>query len=199
MNPYTAKPQNILEIKHLSANQWEIYRNIRLRGLKEDPQAFARSYEEEKNYPQEKWLERVRNDYNLVAFETRQPVGTMSAYTTEEDGQQVAHIVGVYVAKEARGRGIGTLLLNKVLEKIKENKRVVKVDLTVNKEQLAAVKLYKKFGFQITGEKVQKMGDGQEHIEYQMELNRLQISNELPRSRPQNSELTRYLKMLELR
>jgi ribosomal protein S18 acetylase RimI-like enzyme len=61
-------------------------------------------------------------------------------------------------------------LLGAVLDKIRRDSSIQAVQLTVNKEQIPAVKLYEKFGFQITGEESQKMGDGNEHTEYLMEL-----------------------------
>jgi ribosomal protein S18 acetylase RimI-like enzyme len=158
------------EIVGLTPDQWEIYRDIRLRGLLENPQAFARSYEEEKAFPQERWLERASNPYNFLAVEDGVPLGTIGAFIQEESDKRIAHIVGVFVIKKARGKGIGSKLLGAVLNKIRQDSSIQTVQLTVNKEQIPAVRLYEKFGFQITGEESQKMGDGNDHPVYLMEL-----------------------------
>lgn len=123
-----------VEMAHLAADQWEIYRDIRLKGLKEDPQAFGRSFAEEKDYPKEKWIDRVNNPYNMVALEKNEAIGTASAHVTEEEGIRTAHIVGVFVNKEARGRGVGSKLISAVLDKIKSGQTIGKVDLSVNKD-----------------------------------------------------------------
>ena len=157
-------------IIHPQPNQWKMYRKIRLAALKEDPQAFGRFFKEEKTYSKEKWLERVNNDYSLLALENNKPIGIISAYITEEKNNKVAHVVSVFVLKEARGRGVGEKLLNTVLEKIKKDPTIKKVVLSVNKEQIPAVKLYQKFGFEIIGQKPEQLGDGKKHIEYEMEL-----------------------------
>lgn len=159
-----------IRIVKLNADQWEIYRDIRLKGLQEDPQAFGRSYDEEIKYDKEKWVQRTGGEYTRVAMENGEAIGTMSAYVAEQNGAKVAHIVGVFVAKKARGRGVGSKLLAEILKKLKENPDIKKVELSVNKDQVSAVGLYEKFGFKIIGEDSFKMGDGKEHEEYKMGL-----------------------------
>ena len=80
------------------------------------------------------------------------------------------HLQELVVTEKARGKGIGSKLLGVVLDKIKQDSSIKTVRLSVNKEQISAVRLYEKFGFQITGEESQKMGDGNDHTEYLMEL-----------------------------
>ncbi len=92
----------------------------------------------------------------------------MSAFIQESD-PTIAHIVGVFVAREARGRGVGSSLLSAVLNQLKEDSSIKTVKLTVNQEQIPAIKLYEKFGFHITGEESGIMGDGNEHTGYWME------------------------------
>ena len=161
---------NSIEIVSLTPERVEAYKAIRLRGLLEDPQAFGRSYEEEKVFPQEKWLERASNPYNFMAIEDGVPLGTMGAFLSDESGDRIANIVGVFVSKESRGKGVGSKLLSAVLDKIKEDPAIRTARLSVNKDQTPAVKLYEKYGFQITGEETHKMGDGKDHTEYHMEL-----------------------------
>ncbi len=157
-------------VEHLDATDWKVYRDIRLQGLSEEPQAFLRSGAEELAFPQEKWIERVNNPYTLVAFIEDEPVGTVGAFVTEGATGDVATIVGMFVAKQHRGSGIGKALLGAVLEKLHQNKTIVAVQLSVNSQQLAAVNLYGSLGFMIVGEKEAVMGDGNLHIELVMRL-----------------------------
>ncbi len=161
---------NSVEIVSLTPEMWQTYKEIRLKGLLEDPQAFGSSYERESSFTEEKWLERANNPYNLIALENNSPLGTMGAYFTEESGNKVANIVGVFVSSEARGKGVGSQLLKALLAKIKEDSTAKTVKLSVNKDQTAAVTLYQNYGFIVVGEELQIMGDDKEHIEYNMEL-----------------------------
>jgi ribosomal protein S18 acetylase RimI-like enzyme len=159
-----------VKIVGLTPDQWETYRDIRLRGLLEAPRAFARSYEEEMAFSRERWFERASNPYNFLAIEDGAPLGTMGAFVQEESGRRIAHIVGVFVTEKSRRQGIASKLLSAVLGKIKQDNSIKTVRLTVNKGQIPAVKLYEKFGFQIIGEETQKMGDGHEYTGYLMAL-----------------------------
>lgn len=164
------EPESNVEIVDIIPDLWEVYKEIRLRGLQEDPQAFGRSYEEELAFPEEKWKDRARNFFGTLAMENGKPIGTMSAYVAEEDGRKIANVVGVFVTTEARGKKVGSRLMQRVLEKIKSTSNVDIIRLSVNKEQKAAIGLYEKFGFQIISEENHQMGDGIEHAEHVMEL-----------------------------
>ena len=72
-------------------------------------------------------------------------------FNTRPKTKHIAEIFGVYVSANYRGEGVGTRLLEHTLRLIKKNKGVIKVKLAVNPEQRAAVKLYKKAGFVVTG------------------------------------------------
>ncbi|MCJ7827591.1 GNAT family N-acetyltransferase [Patescibacteria group bacterium] len=161
--------KGLCKIISLSLDQWETYREIRLRGLRDEPQAFSRSLAEEEKYPQEKWLERVANPYNRIALIGSRVVGTASAYISPEE-PKTAHIVGFFVVEEVRGQGVGSSLMLVILEQLKSNPLIQRIILDVNKDQVAAVGLYQKFGFMVVGEKIDKLGDGKETQLLDMEI-----------------------------
>lgn len=39
----------------------DLYKHLRLAGLKQDPEAFSATYETEAEFPHEKWLARIEN------------------------------------------------------------------------------------------------------------------------------------------
>jgi len=65
--------------------------------------------------------------------------------------KHVAYLFGVYVKEECRGHGVGKKLLEGALKTIEENGNISKIKLAVNPEQIAAVKLYEKYGFEVVG------------------------------------------------
>ena len=158
-----------IEIVRLPVSEWQSYKTLRLRALKVDPKAFGSSYEKESQAPDEKWQERLSNDnWILFAKAEGQLVGMMGAFQTETDkASQTANIYGVYVAQEARGKGVSGMLMEKLLGLLNE-KSIVSVKLSVNKDQLAAVALYQKFGFEVAGEEDMVLGDGINHTELLM-------------------------------
>lgn len=73
------------------------------------------------------------------------------------------YIEGIFVDKNNQYKGIGTLLLNRV----KENRNTL--ILSVYKKNINAIKFYKKNGFVITNEKIDKKTN---EIEYTMTWNK---------------------------
>lgn len=139
-----------ITIGKLSDDNWEKYREIRLEALRNDTIAFGSSYEEEINRPEVFWKERIKGVVFALSGETI--IGLMSY--KDEDRIKTKHksgIYSVYVKPEYRNKGIGKMILTEVLRLIKENKEILKVNLTVNSSQLSAIKLYELFGFKTVG------------------------------------------------
>lgn len=160
---------NGVEIVRLPITEWQSYKSLRLRALKEDPQAFGSSYEKEIQHPDEKWQSRLADNELLVfAKMNGLVVGMMGAFQTDSDKiSNSATVYGVYVSSEARGKGISGKLIEELLNLLKGND-IATANLTVNKDQQAAVGLYKKYGFWVTGEEESIMGDGLKHTELLM-------------------------------
>jgi len=66
--------------------------------------------------------------------------------------KHIAEIVGAYVDQNYRGHGIGSLLMEAIIEKISQNPLIEKIRLNVITTQEPAIALYKKFGFKVVGE-----------------------------------------------
>ena len=140
----------MIEIRKLPADRWEDYRNLRLEALRSDPSAFGSSFEEEATLTEDEWKGRIQNA--LFAISEGKPIGMIvRVFSGRLKTKHGADIFGVYVSANHRGKGVGTSLLERTMLLIRKNKRVVKVKLAVNPEQRAAVKLYKKAGFVVTG------------------------------------------------
>lgn len=65
--------------------------------------------------------------------------------------ENILHIDPIAVSEEARGNGIGKLLLNKV-EQLAKNKQITKINLEVVDTNPSAQKLYESFGYIIKKE-----------------------------------------------
>jgi ribosomal protein S18 acetylase RimI-like enzyme len=140
----------LIEIRKLPADRWEDYRDLRLRALRSEPAAFGSSFEEESKLTAEEWKSRIRNTSFAVSDD--ELIGMLACvYNDRRKTRHIADIVGVYVSAEHRGKGVGTRLIEHELSLIRKNRKVIKVKLAVNPEQRAAIRLYKKAGFVVTG------------------------------------------------
>lgn len=104
---------------------------------------------------QMKLLERFeakRNSTVLVAEDNDELVGYLFAIggATKRTEHTARLVIGILT--EYRGKGIGTRLYNSVTYWA-EKQRLTRLELTVVKDNIAGVELYKKYGFEIEGTK----------------------------------------------
>ncbi len=170
-----------VEIIELPPEQWRRYREIRLESLREEQQAFGSSYADMEQRPETYWQERLADathgekSWLFFAQRGEQLIGMIGAFFDEV--QEAAHIVSVYVTKKERGKGVGKVLMERILAEIGKNEGIHKAFLGVNQEQTAAVEMYRHFGFMVTSEVEEVQGDGKKHRGYLMEKRLQQPGN----------------------
>ena len=75
----------------------------------------------------------------------------------------------MYVAPEARGRGVASELLKAILKEIGNNPKVVKISLRVNTRQTHAIKLYEAHDFKKVAQLEKELNiEGDYQDEYEM-------------------------------
>jgi ribosomal protein S18 acetylase RimI-like enzyme len=128
------------------------YRELRLRGLLESPEAFGASYERATQQPIEWFEERIKTkpngSFTLGAFEGGQLIGTVGF--VRDDGDKFIHkgdIWGMYVAPEFRGRGVGRALMLNAIERARKIDGLEHISLGVMRTQTVARQLYVSLGF----------------------------------------------------
>ena len=142
-----------MEIVTLPVEDWREYRHLRLRALKEDPQAFSSIYADAAQLPEERWTGRLRDalkgegSWLLFARESGRLVGMIGPFV-DETYAWAATIVSVYVPAEERGKGISNTLMDCILRELSGRPALKMATLAVNKTQLPAIALYEKYGFQ---------------------------------------------------
>jgi ribosomal protein S18 acetylase RimI-like enzyme len=160
-----------LEIVTLPETDWPAFKEIRLRALRDAPQAFAQTYASAAAYPDSLWRERLREaatgqSWIVFARLDGALVGMLGAFRTADDrAHGRATIYGTFVDPAARRSGVGRRLMAALLAKLAADPEVTVARLSVNATQLAAVRLYEAVGFRMVGEEVTILGDGQPHRE----------------------------------
>lgn len=143
-----------MEIRLLSSADAAAYKDIRLEGLKANPEAFGSSYEEEKDYPLARTESRLSGQvsYTFGAFSQGKLIGVVTLFL--EDKIKLKHranIVAMYVTKEMRRGGIGKNLMLTAIRKAAELDGIEQVYLAVNASNEPARKLYQSLGFKTYG------------------------------------------------
>ena len=133
-------------IRQLRRGDAEAYRSLRLSGLAESPEAFGSDFATESASPVDVFAKTVETLYVAGAFDGERLVAVAGFRQLErEKTRHRGDIWGVYVAPEARGKGVGRRLLEHVLEHARG--RVEQVHLSVTTTNTPAVALYEHLGF----------------------------------------------------
>ena len=143
-----------MHLRRLEPPDAALYRAFRLRGLLDHPDAFTSSFEEESQRPLADTERRLSGESQACmwgAFEGEQLAGVFGF--DREDRLKNSHkatLIGLFVAPEFAGRGIGRALVEAVMQGAGDAGISLLV-LTVTEGNAKARALYARAGFQTIG------------------------------------------------
>lgn len=100
-----------ITVRQLGEEDWQQYRDIRLKALRESPEAFAASLDEEESFDEDFWRMRMKRSDRLVAERDSTPLGIVSVGASSDDNPHTSELFGLWVSPEARGSGVATALV----------------------------------------------------------------------------------------
>jgi RimJ/RimL family protein N-acetyltransferase len=134
------------EIRLLSRADALAFRDIRLEGLHCHPEAFASTFEDERDRPLERFEELIAQSRIFGAVLSQRLVGVVGLRAhAEVKLRHKAMIWGMYVRREARQYGIGERLIDAAVAHVPGH--VEQLQLAVVTENEVARRLYAKAGF----------------------------------------------------
>ena len=148
----------MITIRPLTPQDAAQYRQLRLRMLRAHPSAFTSSFEEESakalDWSQRRLAPRAErpHDFFLGAFEGDELVGMVGVegrYRLKE--RHNASVVGMYVAPQLTGQGIGLGLMHALLKRARALEGLEQLDLTVTAGNDPAQDIYARCGFTVVG------------------------------------------------
>ncbi|MFI9721222.1 GNAT family N-acetyltransferase [Streptomyces sp. NPDC052396] len=179
-------------IRAVRAAEWHQVKELRLTALADPlaPLAFLTTHAQAAAYPDERWQEMARRSeegISTVTFVAEAPDGTWDGSVTvlverpgeegvlgTEIGVPQSHLVGVYVRPGQRGTGLAAELFRAAVDWswALADPRLERVRLFVDERNERAEGLYRKLGFQRTGETLPVGDAAQCHRDYELALAR---------------------------
>ena len=138
-------------IRRTTVDDADLLREIRLAALRNDPSAFGASYAQEADYEPHVWRDRAAGgdgSATFVAVDGEGAVGLVTGLATE-DRPDTVELVSMWTAPSARGRGVGTHLVDTVLDWA-DSRGASVAGLWVMRGNDSAVRLYERCGFEVT-------------------------------------------------
>lgn len=134
-------------IREVGPEEWRVWRDNRLRALEDAPDAFGRTLSEERAFDDELWQTRVASSEvaQFVADANGEIVGIAAATIDPEDAS-VAWIFSMWIAPNARRRGIARALLDTTTVWARDHGART-AELTVTENNNGAIELYRGYGF----------------------------------------------------
>lgn len=145
-----------VSVRSFRADEWTLYRALRLEALRDAPNAFGSTLAREKAFADQEWITRLERgvasdvDAPLVAESDGRAVGLAWArIDAEQPG--TAKLYQFWVHPEFRRRGVGRLLIDAAIAWARgSNVTEMVLDVALGPE--SAIDFYRRVGFYVVGE-----------------------------------------------
>ena len=138
-------------VREITADDWELMRDVRLTALAEAPYAFGSTYAREAAFGELQWRGRISErsvSYLARAGQDEEPAGLAGVYVEDD----AADLVSMWVRPGCRGQGVGEALVEAAASWAR-GRGFCTLFLWVTESNPAAMRLYERCGFAVTGER----------------------------------------------
>ncbi|MBM7414481.1 MULTISPECIES: GNAT family N-acetyltransferase [Nocardiaceae] len=159
-----------IELRRVTADDWEAWRSLRLAALAEDPHAFGSTLADWQDAPECRWRDRlsIPGALDLVAFDAAVPVGLASGVPDVDDPDS-AELISMWTDPAARGRGIARSLITAIARWAAASGAVT-LTLSVMSENVAARRTYERSGFTASDTPGDQLPDGRHEVVMRLDL-----------------------------
>lgn len=109
-----------IEVRSLSENEWQVYREVRLAALADAPDAFVASLEAEEACGEDFWRERMHRAHRIVAERDAKLVGLVGLGLHDED-PEAGEVFGLWTAPTVRGQHVARDLVSTAARRATED------------------------------------------------------------------------------
>jgi GNAT superfamily N-acetyltransferase len=138
-----------VRLARLAADQWARLRDLRVRALRDAPDAFGATLDDALARSPEEWAAQIENLPTFVAVRDGADVGMVRLARDSARGD-TAWLISMWVAPEARRGGVGTALVDAAMAWARADGRT-RLLLDVADHNGAAIAFYARLGFAPNG------------------------------------------------
>jgi GNAT superfamily N-acetyltransferase len=156
-----------VSVRQIGLDERELVRRVRLRALRDAPDAFASTYEREVAFPPSAWDRRLaaRANAHFVLELAEVGLAGLVSVVRDDTDPTVAYLVGMWVD----GTGAADALVAEALGWA-ERQRITTLRLHVTDGNVSAERLYLRHGFARTAQSSDRARDGATEFEMQLSL-----------------------------
>ncbi len=141
-----------LEFRKLDDEDAHLYRALRLEALKESPDAFLATYEEDAEKTEADFVLRLNNDYAVGCFQDDHLIASADFYVAEPGRSKLAHkgtVAGFYVRPRYRSTDAAEKLMDELIAHLPDD--ITQLNLSTIAGDDRSLAFYEKVGFQVWG------------------------------------------------
>ncbi|MFC7489957.1 MULTISPECIES: GNAT family N-acetyltransferase [unclassified Knoellia] len=141
-----------ISVRPLGEEDWQQYRDARLTALRESPEAFAATVEEEEAFDEDFWRLRMKRSARLLAERENGTLGIVSVGRSSDENPKTSELFGLWVRPEARGSGVASALV-RAGARLARDQGQTQLAYWVGSDNGRAVAFASGFGFRPTAER----------------------------------------------
>lgn len=140
-----------IDVRVLTPEDWEEYREVRLASLADSPGAFLATYADEEAEPEQYWRTRMAQADRLLASRDGSPLGVVSVQPRQEP-PRAANLCDLWVTPTARATGVAWSLVQAGAVQAVRN-GCTQLYYWVGSENGRAIAFASNAGFRVTSER----------------------------------------------
>lgn len=153
-----------MNVRRLQANDHESLREVRLRALRDAPDAFWTTYERQVDYGPQDWRHWITTAALFVAEAPDRAAEGLAGGLADPRNPAGALLIAMWVAPDHRGSGLADRLVGAVTTWAAAECRPT-LRLHVEEHNARAIGCYRRLGFQLTGRRLWRERDGRFELE----------------------------------
>jgi RimJ/RimL family protein N-acetyltransferase len=164
----------------LTTQDWEAFRQIRLRALREHPDVYLVSYKDAAARPEHEWQELLDGKGKCVfgLYDSDKIIGFAAVFTWWKDSSGQSGILGMdYIDPLYRGRRLSKVLYQARIDWAKQHQPFKRLVISHREGNEASRRANQSFGFKFIGKEEIDWPDGTKAPDYRYELDLAALRN----------------------